>query len=87
LIFKYDNSDLVKIIENFIRDTNLRALGSIVNETPSITLLNTYKFSQDDHKNENIDFISGFEIIDNSQRIYLLEGLTDLAMKELENHI
>jgi len=53
-------------IERFINDINLRALGSIINESPSVALLNTYKFSEQDHKNEDIDFISGFEIIDSN---------------------
>ena len=87
LVLKYDNYGLMEKIERFINDINLRALGSIINESPSVALLNTYKFSEQDHKNEDIDFISGFEIIDSNQRLYLLEGISDLAMKELETYI
>ena len=43
--------------------------------------LTTYSLSESEKKNENLDFVSGFEIIDSEFRMFFFEGLSDKAMK------
>jgi len=38
-------------------------------------------------KDPKLDFLCGFEIIDNEFRMFLLEGLSNGAMRKLENVI
>ena len=46
--------------------------------------LTTYSLSEKEEKDENLDFVSGFEIIDSEFRMFFFEGLSDKAMKMFE---
>ena len=46
--------------------------------------LSSYVLSAAEKKNKQLDFIGGFEIMDNDFRIFVLEGIGHLGMKQLE---
>jgi hypothetical protein len=54
-----------------IQDGGLRALSS-------------YVLSNQERNNKQLDFIGGFEIMDNEFRVFILEGISHLGIKELE---
>ena len=54
-----------------IKDGGLRALSS-------------YVLSSSERSNKTLDFIGGFEIMDNDFRVFVLEGISHLGIKELE---
>lgn len=41
----------------------------------SVRYLNTKDFSEEERKNRKLDFISGVEMMDSENRIYIFEGL------------
>ena len=49
-----------------------------------IRALSSYVLSIDEKNNKNLDYIGGFEIMDNEFRIFVLEGIKNKGMKELE---
>lgn len=42
--------------------------------------LTTKALTEEERNDRTLDFIGGFEIIDNSSRLFVLEGLSDGAM-------
>ena len=46
--------------------------------------LNTYVFSEEELRDRELDFIGGFEIIDNQFRMYCVEGISAKGMARLE---
>lgn len=49
--------------------------------------LTTYKFKEEEKRNGRLDFIGGFEIIEDETRIFCLEGLAGKGMKRLEEMV
>ena len=45
--------------------------------------MTTKALNQDEKKNRDLDYISGFEIIDNEFRLFVLEGVSTGGMKKL----
>lgn len=45
--------------------------------------LSSYALSQEERKNKFLDFIGGFEIMDSEFRIFFLEGISHLGIREL----
>ncbi len=48
----------------------MRGLG-----VDNVRYLNTKEFSEEEKRNRKLDILSGFELIDNDYRIYIIEGL------------
>ncbi len=46
--------------------------------------LQTYVLSQQERDNKSLNFIGGFQIMDDDFRIVVLEGLSERGLKELE---
>lgn len=49
-----------------------------------VRALSAYSLSEAERANKNLDFIGGFEIMDDEFRIFVLEGIGKSGMKELE---
>jgi hypothetical protein len=45
----------------------------------NVRYLNTKEFSEDERKNRRLDFVGGFELMDNECRIYIFEGMGGLG--------
>ena len=41
----------------------------------NLAQLNTKELSEDEKKNRRLDFLGGFEMIDNEMRMFIIEGL------------
>lgn len=52
-----------------------------------IRAITTKALNQEEKKNREFDYIGGFQIIDGEFRLFVLEGLSKGAMKELEEKI
>jgi len=48
------------------------------------TTMSTYQMSEEQKRDQTIDYISGFEIIDDQRRLFVLEGLTHSGMTQME---
>lgn len=49
-----------------------------------VRALSTYSLSESEKANKNLDFIGGFEIMDDEFRLFVLEGIKSSGMKQLE---
>ena len=68
--------------------SNLKLLFEEINQKafnfPSSREIYTYNLSQEEQDNNNIDYISGFQLTDKNIRITILEGITDKAMQRVK---
>ena len=53
-----------------------------INCLGGVRTLNTHIFTEEELGNKELDFIGGFEIIDNEWRMYCLEGVSATGMKK-----
>ena len=66
----YKSPDSVKQIESAFENINVKGLN-----VDNVRYVNTKEFSEEEKKDRKIDVLSGFELIDNEMRIYIIEGL------------
>ena len=79
-IMPYKSTEFIVKLQNEINSINLEALNI---QDGNLRSLTTHSFSEIERNNKDLNFIGGFEIIDNESRIYVLEGLAEKAMKRL----
>ena len=81
-ITNYSEINSVKIINQLFEDINSSAFNlSTKNDIISKTL------SEEEQNNNEIDYISGFQILDNKLRITIIEGITGKSMEKVKNSL
>ena len=74
---------------NFMQ--NLKQLFEEINQTAfnlkSVKEIYTKGLTEEERDNNEIDYISGFQLIDKNMRITILEGITGKAMKKIKEAI
>jgi hypothetical protein len=70
IIIPYKSPETVSQIEQSFERINMKLLGLENNR-----YLNTKEFTLEERKNRRLDFISGVELMDSENRIYIFEGL------------
>lgn len=70
IIIPYKSPETVAQIEQSFERINMKLLGLENNR-----YLNTKEFTPEERKNRRLDFISGVELMDSENRIYVFEGL------------
>lgn len=77
-IFPYKSKDDVVSLQEAIDQVNMEGLNI---KEGGVRALTTYALNEEEKNNKKLDFISGFEIIDNESRVFIIEGLSDKGMK------
>ena len=72
----YRDSHAMSIIKNLFEETNQPAF-----ELQSVKEIYTRELTPEEQDNNEINYISGFQLIDNEIRITIIEGIADQAMK------
>ena len=70
IIIPYKAPETVMQIEQSFERINMQKLGF-----DNVRYLNTKEFTEDERNNRKLDFIGGFELMDQENRIYIFEGL------------
>lgn len=80
-IFPYKSAELTPKLLSIVQKINMKAFGL---EDGNPLFITTKALSEEEKKNKDLDIITGLEFIDNEYRTFILEGLSDKAMKRLE---
>ena len=75
-ISTYNDSNLMSTLKKLFEDINQKAFNLV-----SPKEVYTRELSDEERDNNEIDYISGFQLIDKKYRITILEGITGLGMK------
>lgn len=78
-IMPYKSKEMVVNLQETINQINLEGLKI---KEGGVRALATYALSEEEKTNRNYDYISGFEIIDNEFRMFVIEGLSAFGMKK-----
>ena len=78
-ITEYLDSNCMKTLKNLFEEINQSAF-----QLRSVKEIYTRGLSEEERDNNEIDYISGFQIIDKSMRITILEGITGKAIKKVK---
>ena len=81
-ISTYTDSNLMSTLTKLFEEINQKAFNF-----QSAKEINTYALSKEEQENNEIDYISGFQIIDENIRITILEGITGKAMQRVKELI
>ena len=81
-ISTYNDSNLMSTLTKLFEEINQKAFNF-----QSKKEIYTYSLSQEDQENTELDYISGFQIIDKNIRITILEGITDKSMQKVKELI
>ena len=81
-ISTYDDGILMGKLKKLFEDINQKAFN-----LESVKEVYTREISESEADNNEIDYISGFQLIDNSLRITILEGITGLAMQKIKENL
>ncbi|CAF0826393.1 unnamed protein product [Rotaria sordida] len=87
-VFSYDNTKFLISLETCIRTINAKALG--FDKHPAhiqVAALSTYKLTEAQQTNDNLNIITGFHLFDDEQHLFILEGrkeeVIDVLYKQL----
>ena len=78
-ITTYYDSDFISKISQLFEEINQKAFNL---SSPKETY--TRDLSEEERQNMDIDYISGFQLLDNQKRVTILEGLSGKAMKKIK---
>ena len=78
-ITSYLDSNFMKIIKQLFEEINQQAF-----KLRSVKEIYTRGLTEEERDNNEIDYISGFQIIDKTIRITIIEGITGMAMKKVK---
>ena len=81
-ITTYLDSNFMKIIKQLFEDINQQAF-----KLRSVKEIYTRGLTEEERDNNEIDYISGFQIIDKTIRITIIEGITGMAMKKVKESL
>ncbi|XP_071961619.1 uncharacterized protein [Antedon mediterranea] len=83
-VFDYKNTCFLHSLEKLITEINASALRlDAMPEHVIKAALSTYKLSYDQQSSTSLDIVTGFQILDGEQHIFILEGLRDHAIKKM----
>lgn len=75
----YKDSKLMQNLKQLFEEINLKAF-----KLKSKIEIFTHELTDEEKDNNEIDYISGFQIIDSKKRITILEGISNLSMKKIK---
>ena len=75
----YNDSDFLEKIRLLFEEINQKAFN-----LSSPKEIYTHNLSEEERQNNNIDYISGFQIFDNVKRITIIEGLAGKAIQKIK---
>ena len=78
-ITSYTDSNFMKILKQLFEEINQSAF-----KLRSVKEIYTRDLTEEERDNNEIDYISGFQLIDKTIRITILEGITGMAMKKIK---
>ena len=78
----YADGNAMSIITNLFEETNQPAF-----ELQSVKEIYTRELTPEEQDNNEINYISGFQLIDNEIRITIIEGIADQAMKTVRERL
>ena len=78
----YQDSNSMGIIRQLFEEINQPAF-----ELRSVKEIYTRALTDEERDNNEIDYISGFQLIDRNIRITILEGITGKAMKKIKEKL
>ena len=77
-IFPYKSPELTPKLLSIVQKINMSAFGL---QDGNPLFITTKALSEEEKKNRDLDIITGLEFIDNEYRTFILEGLSEKAMK------
>lgn len=83
-LFDYRNRDFLKLLQKTLVDINLEGLGIVNGSERDVR---TKKLTEEEKKNKTLDYIGGVEFMDKHFRMFILEGVTHLGMRKLQERI
>ena len=81
-ISTYNDSDLQSTLKQLFEEINQKAFNLVSQKE-----VYTRDLSDIEKDNNEIDYISGFQLIDKNLRITILEGVTGLGMKKIKEYL
>ena len=81
-ISTYDDSNLMTKLKNLFEDVNQKAFNLV-----STKEIYTRGLTEEEKDNNEIDYISGFQLIDKTFRITILEGITGKGMNRIKAYL
>ena len=78
----YDDGVLMSILKKLFEEINQKAFN-----LESVKEIYTREITESERDNNEIDYISGFQLIDNNLRITILEGISGLAMQKIKEKL
>lgn len=84
LFISADQIDFVREIMEKVNGINTKALFDNENNKDS---LSQYRLTPQERQNQDLDFLSGYQIMDQKHRIIMVEGLKNLGLKQLADFI
>ena len=78
----YLDSNFMKIIKQLFEEINQQAF-----KLRSVKEIYTRGLTEEERDNNEIDYISGFQIIDKTIRITIIEGITGMAIKKVKESL
>ena len=66
------------LLHQTMNEINLKGLNI---KEGGLRALTTYSLTEKEKKDDKLDYVSGFEIIDDEFRMFFFEGLSEKAMK------
>ena len=79
-ITNYYDSDFLAKIKLLFEEINQKAFN-----LSSPKEINTHSLSEEERQNNDIDYISGFQLLDNQRRITIIEGIAGKAMQKIKD--
>lgn len=79
--------EFIKTLQDTVNEINLKGIFRIQGmniHDGGLRALSSYVLSNNERKNKNLNFIGGFEIMDNDFRVFVLEGISHLGIRDLE---
>ena len=81
-ISTYEDSNLMTTLKKLFEEVNQKAFN-----LESIKEVYTRDLSESEKDNNEIDYMSGFQLIDKTYRITILEGITGQGMKKIKEYL
>ena len=79
-ITTYYDSDFLEKIKLLFEEINQKAFN-----LSSPKEINTHSLSEEERQSNDIDYISGFQLLDNQKRITIIEGLAGKGMQKIKD--
>ena len=81
-ISSYSDSSLMSTLKQLFEEINQKAFNLSSNKE-----VNTYELSPEEQDNNEIDYISGVQVLDKNIRITILEGITQKGLQKVKEFL